>query len=387
MLFFGFTIFVVLTRYVIVSAPTVAHTRLSPDPHVNVVVSSCLHSVSRSLMYAHVGRRIFEPNRDYSRKTILVAAILLLGGIEPNPGPADSRSAYSTIRIGSLNVRSAVHKAPLIHDVIRDRSLDVLVTIETWFKADMPPAITDSIAPSGFRVKHFMRDGRGGGGISVIYGSNLHVSNISNISSFTTFESLGLKIISGTSVWNVLSVYRPPPAPNREFFDDLLDCIGELQTLPGCLVLCGDFNCPGNSSESIDVRLQELFDQSIMTVCSSGPTRVTADGSEGNLLDLIVHNANDNVVNDFGTVDTGIADHLLVAASFNFPSIKVKATTFTGRNLKKLDYDKLWNELSSCSFVQSPSHDVDIFVQQLNDDVTSVLDRLAPIPKKNEAVK
>jgi len=70
-----------------------------------------------------------------------VALILLLGGIESNPGPG-------VLKLGVLNVHSGLKKAPLIHDVIADHKLDLLVATETWLLADHPPAITEDIAPA-----------------------------------------------------------------------------------------------------------------------------------------------------------------------------------------------------------------------------------------------
>jgi len=324
--------------------------------------------------------RLFRRNCDFSYNIIFVAALLLLGGIEPNPGPAARQPVVakpSAVRIGSLNVRSARRKAPLIHNVIVDHSLDVLVVVETWFSVDMPPAIVDDIAPPGFSAVHFMRGSRGGG-VSVIYRSSLSASALSTSISSATFESMGLKITSGTSVWNIFGIYRPPPAPNAGFFDELRDFISEVHLMPGLLLLCGDFNCPGDSSDTLDDRLLDVADSFNISICSSTATGLKSDGSPGNLLDFIMHNGTD-VVSDFKTANTGVADHLLVMASLRFPKVNAKVVSFTSRNLKRLDFDRFQGELLKCSFISNPSQDVDVFVDQLQDDVTSVLDRLAPI--------
>ena len=53
-----------------------------------------------------------------------------------------------------LNVRSARHKAALIHDVIHDNRLDVLFLTETWIPADAPDAIKLDCAPPGYAALH-----------------------------------------------------------------------------------------------------------------------------------------------------------------------------------------------------------------------------------------
>ena len=121
-------------------------------------------------------------------------------GSNRTQGPAPSEPTSGRIVIGSLNARSAVNKAPLIRDVINDHSLDILVLTETWFNADMPPAITDSIAPPGYSAQHFMRDGRGGG-VSIIHRCSLRATGV----------KIGIKIASSTSVLTIFGIYRPPP--------------------------------------------------------------------------------------------------------------------------------------------------------------------------------
>ena len=163
------------------------------------------------------------------------------------------------------------------------------------------------------------------------------------------------------------------------FFDDLRAFLCEIQTLPGIQFVCGDFNCPGSSSDTIDERLSDAIDDFNMFACSGGATRITPDGSPGNLLDLIIHNADHDLVTDFKAVDAGIADHMLIMTSIHLSPTKIGVTIFKGRNLKKLDYALLQSELTKCSFVCHPSGDVNSFVDQMNSDVTAVLNRLAPV--------
>ena len=79
------------------------------------------------------------------------------GGIEVNPGPCVPSINTDSIRFGSLNIRSAVHKVTLLHDTISDFRLDVLALQETWITADTPLAIKANIAPDGFSAIHVHR--------------------------------------------------------------------------------------------------------------------------------------------------------------------------------------------------------------------------------------
>lgn len=77
-----------------------------------------------------------------------VFALVLLSGIEPNPGPVNvtATGAHCLSKVGGLqgallNTRSAVNKAALLHDTINSFNLDFLVLTETWLWVDDPRSI------------------------------------------------------------------------------------------------------------------------------------------------------------------------------------------------------------------------------------------------------
>jgi len=87
------------------STPGVEH------PVAGVILSpslTCL-AADRRLLFAPTGRRVYRPRPHRSTSDVLVALLLLLGGVELNPRP--TISARSTPRdalsLGVLNVRSA----------------------------------------------------------------------------------------------------------------------------------------------------------------------------------------------------------------------------------------------------------------------------------------
>ena len=102
-----------------------------------------------------------KPNRRWG--DILVSLLLLSGNVATNPGPVQHTSPETKTTFGSFNVRSAVHKAALIHDMISENKLDIMALQETWIPPDAPPTIVDDIAPPGFTAYHVHRPTRGGG--------------------------------------------------------------------------------------------------------------------------------------------------------------------------------------------------------------------------------
>ena len=60
---------------------------------------------------------------------IFVALLLLIAGVEQNPGPIQ-RVQLPQLSVGLINAQSVVNKTALIHDLITD-SLDLLAITET----------------------------------------------------------------------------------------------------------------------------------------------------------------------------------------------------------------------------------------------------------------
>ena len=111
-----------------------------------------------------------------------MALLLLLGGVELNPGP--TISARSTPRdalsLGVLNVRSARHKAALIHDVIDDYRLDALALMETWIPSDVPDAVKLDVCPPGYQVLHRHRgtSDQRGGSVALVYRDTINATTV-----------------------------------------------------------------------------------------------------------------------------------------------------------------------------------------------------------------
>jgi len=82
---------------------------------------------------------------------MFVTLLLLHAGVEVNPGPS-AVTPLNGVDLGLLNACAAVHKVALIHDIVADRSLDVLAMTETWITLDEPDAVKLDIAPRGFQV-------------------------------------------------------------------------------------------------------------------------------------------------------------------------------------------------------------------------------------------
>ena len=138
-------------------SPAVNSTSVFP-----VVISPSIYNSCSDRRLLFAGQFVYRTSFARRHEAMLTALLLLLGGIEQNPGPAAANTAgniasVTALRLGVLNARSAVNKAALIHDIIDSQRIDVLVLTETWMSADQPTAITRDIAPPGYSVVHQYR--------------------------------------------------------------------------------------------------------------------------------------------------------------------------------------------------------------------------------------
>ena len=203
-------------------------TRCQPDTAVIVSAQLCHLLVNRRLLA--VTDRVYRPRPHCSPPAVLVALLLLLGGVESNPGP----SVPSSSSMGLLNARSARHKAPLIHDVITNNRLDLLLLTETWITSDAPDAVKLDVAPPGYSVVHQPRGSsteQRGGGLAVIHRECVRATPV-HVGDYSEFESLTVKLVGRRSASIVVvCVCRPPGAVTTTFINQLSDPLDQLIVL------------------------------------------------------------------------------------------------------------------------------------------------------------
>ena len=256
-----FTAIVLLWLGVSIASSTTADrqsvTHECPSTPAVVSVSSSLSRLTADRRLLSMAGRAFKPRTHRSPPAALVALLLLLGGVESNPGPAAAVC-------GLLNARSVVNKAAVIHDVIADNKLAVLALTETWVTSDAPDAIKLDIAPPGFQVLHQPRGSstdKRGGGVAIIHRDDISVRQL-DVGTPTEFEVLATRLtLRPTDHVTVVCVYRPPGAVTRLFCDQLADILDQLVTAKQRFVVCGDFNCPGSGDRQAqrDANLDDLL--------------------------------------------------------------------------------------------------------------------------------
>ena len=149
-------------------------------------------------------------------------------------------------------------------------------------------------------------------------------------------------------------------------FDNYID---EISTLPGKLVLLGDFNIHVDTPEESDAR------HFLTTLATSGlhqhVTGVTHE--KGHVLDLVITPEGENHVLGCEVKDVLMSDHYFVDITVNQKHSQVKNVTKTSSNFRKLVVDDFFQDLSS-EFEEFPyQSDVDTQLAFYNTTCTKVL--------------
>ena len=347
-------------------------------------------SINSALLIA-LRHRPHRPKAVRSFSTSFIVMLLLLAGVESNPGPpaanVNALTEYGS-NIGFINIQSAVHKAASIHDIVEDYSLDLLALVETWIVEGDPDAIKQDIAPPGFRCMHSHRIGASytnrGGGLAVVYRDSFTAKSKQISFSAKSFEYQLVDLTRGRTRIVVCNLYRPPSSSSREFFEEFSELLGFVCTQFGeRLVITGDFNLPGVNDSLIDDTLASLIVSYDLVQHVHEQTRWGRNGTTGNLLDLIITVSTSTLLSPVGVYDAGmISDHrlLVCTASMKFP--KPQPVKHTYRDLKNIDVDKFKESIVTSVLFSDPATNCDGYVQQIEDVVTEALDRVAPIRTK-----
>ncbi len=103
------------------------------------------------------------------------------------------------IHIGLLNARSVKNKTGMLYDHIIDNDLDIFLFTETWLTDHDQSAIAE-LTPTGYSLKHIARNYRRGGGVAILYKTELSI--LLHEVKTTHFECLDctIRIDSQTSI-------------------------------------------------------------------------------------------------------------------------------------------------------------------------------------------
>ena len=113
------------------------------------------------------------------------------------------------LTIGFLNVNGLHSNATSIKDTIMNNGLDVIGLSETLHRDSYDQCLSD-VMPPHFNLVHTPRVSAHGGGMILLYDCRKFNScSLLNIPT-VTFYNISVKLLHGTQLYNVISIYRKP---------------------------------------------------------------------------------------------------------------------------------------------------------------------------------
>ncbi|CAG2198875.1 unnamed protein product [Mytilus edulis] len=258
---------------------------------------------------------VYGSDEEGTRHRSIIQFLLLVAGIEQNPGPDQSNK--KNLKIVHNNVCSLLPKLDLINNELHD--YDIICISESH----LDKSITDDqIKLNGFHKPIRLDRNRHGGGVTIYIKNSLHFI-IRNDISVSNLELLWVEVRNCSNEKFLVGVlYRPPNSNSNlwdlfsESVDKALDC-----NLP--IFLCGDFNCDmmSNSSNSFKKLLNRLNLENVVWESTNFTTQT------GTCIDLCVTNRK-NLIKSV-TVLTN-----LICSSHSPVSVEISFKTFKQHSLK-----------------------------------------------------
>ena len=287
------------------------------------------------------------------------------------------------LRVGHLNVRSVCNKALTLCEYIKDNDLDVFGLTETWLKPKDQGIIAE-LVPPGYSMQHITRPTRGGG-VAMIHRDSINVIS-SECQTYKSFEYVERKIVSRSSSYLFVVLYRPPPSSKNAlsvplFIEEFGRYLESVLITRSNLVICGDFNFHLDNPVHADTqKFQALLNS---TGLKQHVTEATH--ASGHLLDIVLTRANEPI-SGVEVQDGHISDHSSVFFCLSLAKPPLPTQEIHYRKLKGINMDNFKADIVKSGLPEMQHEDVDILVETYNSTLTKILDQHAPLKSRTVTI-
>ena len=227
-----------------------------------------------------------------------------------------------------VNTQSLKNKDTILLDHLIEIKTDICLVTETWLKVNVDTWLECSdISRNGYKIQKHNGNIRKGGGLAIVFRSNLNVSVI-EADQTRSMEYAIWKVNTGTEIINIIAIYHPPysdinQSTNAMFLDDLADIFEKCLMSLSNIVVAGDFNLHIDKKNDPDVNLFKDMVQAFGLDCQVNfPTHWS-----GHTLDLILTEAIGNIKMSKCQCGVFLSDHCSVESILNIkkPNWRVKS--------------------------------------------------------------
>lgn len=247
----------------------------------------------------------------------------------------------TSLKIGSLNIRSLLPSMQELTNIIFHNSFDIFTVSETWLHIGIPDNLLKVDTYTLYRCDRGSR----GGGLCIYLKDTLNASLIP-IRKFNNIEQLWIKLkLNIKESLAVGVVYKPPTLGSQLFLEELEDTLGLIFPDVNDIVCTGDFNINVLNLHNTCVNhLFSILETFHLTQIIDTPTRIT--NSTSSLIDLILVSTAENVL-DQGVLENDISDHQTVFCVLKVSSKRNGPRLVTYRNFKNFNFEAFELDLFS----------------------------------------
>ncbi len=276
------------------------------------------------------------------------------------------------------NAKSARNKTINIADNIIENDVDIMVLTETWLKEEDQVKVGE-LTPPGCSFLDYPRGASTyGGGIGIIFKSDIKLANHPTRIDTRTFEHA--RVVDKTSGVNFTIVYRPPPSKENgfkssEFLPEFDQFMHEMYITHSRTVhvLLGDFNVHVDETTSEATKFMDCLQSFGLKQYVCGPTHTS-----GHTLDLLIADPDDNLIRTCNVLPSLGSDHHLIDSQISIEKPKPSKLTKSIRNLKAIDVGDFKEDLASKLNNYASNGDADAHCDFFVSTLTEVLDKHAP---------
>ena len=255
-----------------------------------------------------------------------------------------------------------------------EKKTNIYTVTETWLEQNDAIWLECSdISRNGYTFLTHNRNVRTGGGLVIVYRSNLQVSAI-KANYNRSMEYAVWKVNTGTVTINIFAINHPPYSDistNAMFLDDLAD-IFEKHLMPlSNIMVTGDFNL---HIDKMNDPYEPLFKDIVQAFDLDCKVDFPTHWS-GHALDLILTGVIGNIKMSNCEPGVLLSDHCSVELILNIKKTKLERKEQSYRKIDAINVEVFCNELHVNQQEVLPLKDK---IKQLNSELTRILNKLAP---------
>ena len=172
--------------------------------------------------------------------------LLIIGGVEQNPGPANSNQKNLTISHVNINSVTSPHRLDELSDFADSSRTDILMLTETKLDNTVHPRLYKL---HNYHEPYLKNRSRHGGGVAMYLNASLAAKRLPELEIGNTEWIWALIKVKSHSI--IACCTYIPPNSSQERLDDFLDSLAESVALaqsfnPTIILIFGDFNAGNN---------------------------------------------------------------------------------------------------------------------------------------------